>query len=324
MSAGRAVAARLVLAGFVALVVVGVSGIGALFAPTGGGIDEGPAHPEYEASGLAPDRLESSGQANPKGDVGVVLFDRSHGNRFNDEEVASLVRAINSAGGEVRYTGITTGFRGGLRQADVLVVIDPARQYGSAEVDAIEQFVEDGGRLVIVGEPNRKTVEASGLSASLVTRRSKVSTLASSFGISFGTQYLYDMEHNDGNFKNVVTSPPDRTEAAAVEGVEQVTMYTATSVSVNRGRVLLRTAGTAERGNEDPRRGFPVAALAADGSVMAVGDKTFLGEQYHAVADNDVFVQRVVEFMTAANHRPADAPSGTEEPETPTNASAEE
>jgi hypothetical protein len=308
MTAGRAVATRLVVAAVVASVIVGVAGITPILSPSqgGGGIAEGPEQSEWEPSKLAPQRLESAGDPDPKGDVGVVLFDRSHGNRFEKEDIAPLVDAINDAGGEVRFTGELGTFSEVLPQADVLVVIDPARRYDAEEVGEINQFVKDGGHLLMFAEPNRKEVQQSGFFVSLVTKRSALDSLGSRFSVSFGSHYVYDMEHNDGNYKSPVTSPPDRADSAVVEGVDRVTMYTATSVSVNRGQVLLRTAPTAERGDEAATRGFPVAVLSRNGQVMAVGDKTFLNDQFHTVADNDVFIQRVVEFMVGADHRGSD------------------
>lgn len=317
MTAGRPIAKRLVLTAVVALLVVGAATVASLLASSGAGIDDGPAHPEYDADRLAPDRLDSAGQPNPRGDVGVVLFDRSHGNRFGEADVGPLVGAIDSAGGEVRFTGLSNGFEQGLDAADVLVIADPGSQYGQSEVDAIEQFVDDGGRVVILGEPNRRVVESQGLQAELATRGARLTTVASRFGISFGTQYLYDMENNDGNFKDVVVSPPTGVDESATAGVERVALYTPTAVQANGGTVLLRTSRTAERGNDEPDRAYPVAVRSRGGGVIAVGDKTFLSEDYYAVADNEVFVQRLVEFMAGANHRSGGPAPSTGESPTP-------
>lgn len=313
MTIGLTIAKRLVLTAVVAVMVIGLATVGALLVPSNSGVDEGPAHPEYDADRLAPDRLESSGQANPQGDVGVVLFDRSHGNRFGEEDISPLVQAIDRAGGEVQFTDVTDGFLPALEEADVLVVVDPASQYTNSEVDAVQQFVDDGGRVVIVGEPNRKIVEQQGLQVGLGTRRARLTSVSSAFGISFGSQYLYDMENNDGNFKSVVVSPPDGADAGAVEGVEQVALYTATAVETDRGTVLLRTARSAERGNDASDQRYPVAVLAGGGGVVAVGDKTFLSQDYSAIADNDVFVQRLVEFMATADHQPSTSSARSEE-----------
>lgn len=317
MSAATAVVKRLALTAVVALVVVGLVGVVPLLATPDRGISAGPDHPEYAPARIAPDRLESDGAADPEGDVGVVLFDRAHNNRFEREDVAALTRAINQAGGDVRFTRTTGSLTGRLEEADVLVVVDPASDFTENEVEAIQTFVDNGGRLLVVGEPNRKELQQGVFTASLVTKRSHVTELASAFSISYGTQYLYDLETNDGNFKAVAASPPGGTDHPAVEGVDTVTMYTAASVEVNRGTVLLRTAPTARRGSDRASQGFPVAVVRPDDSVMAVGDKTFLSEEFHAVADNDVFIQRMVEFMTEADHQPSPEAPGNQSTEAP-------
>lgn len=309
MTGARGLAARLFVAGAVAMVVVGATGIAPLLSGLAdGGVEQGPAHPEWSVDAIAPDRLESSGETDPRGDVGTVVIDDTHGSRMQEEELRSLTRAIEDGGGDVVYPAGADDMESTLHDADVLVVADPASPYTAPEIRAIRQFVRDGGRLLLLGEPNRNALRSQGLGSSLVTQRSRLTQLGSAFGISFGSQYLYDMETNDGNFKNVVTSPPDGADHQVVEGVDRVTLYTAASVEVNRGTVLLRTAPTAERAHDGTNGGFPVAVLTADGGVLAVGDTTFLASHYHAVADNDVFVQRIVEFMADADHQPSGSP----------------
>lgn len=301
MTDGIAVGERVLVAALVAAVVV----VGAGLMPAFGGPDRsqasGPEHPEYDVDRLAPDRLAAAGEPDPDGDVGVVLFDQSHGNRFATEDVAPLTRAITEAGGEVRFTGAGGALQAQLDGADVLVVVDPAQEYEEEEVQAIETFVDEGGRVLVLGEPNRRAIQREGVGPALTTQRSQLASLSTAFGISFGTQYLYDMEANDGNFKAIVTGPPDGADAPAVEGVERVAMYTAAAVDVERGTVLLRTAPTAERVDGGPADGFPVAVTTAGGAVMAVGDTTFLADENADVGDNDVFVERIVEFMAGAD-----------------------
>lgn len=318
MTAARAVLGRLAVAGAVVLVVVGLAGVGTLLAPTGGGgVAPAPDQPEWQPANVDPQRLPAAGSADPRGDVGVVLIDRTHDNRFEKEDVVPLVAAVDAAGGDVRYTDSRSGLESGLQDADVLVIIDPTRRYDAEETRAIERFVDDGGRVLLAGEPNRRYVSQSGFAVSLATRRSNFGAVASAFGVTFGSEYVYDMETNDGNFKDVVVAPPPGTDADVVDGVDRVTMYTAAAVSVNRGTVLLTTAPTAERGVDDGSQRYPVAVIAADGAVLAVGDTTFFGATYDAVADNELFIARIVEFMAAADHEPSGPEESTEAPPAP-------
>lgn len=291
---------------FVAIVVVML--LGAAVAPAllgaNPGVPDGPDHPAWQPADLAPDRLEASGTPAPDvNGVGTVVFDGTHNNRFEPEDVAALTGAIVRAGGDVRFTAPGASMSSALAGADVLVIVDPGVPYGSTEIDAIESFVRDGGRVVIFAEPNRQTVQASGFALAVATERSRVTALGSAFGIGFDTEYLYDMRANDGGFKNVVAGSTPR-GGDLTEGVEQVAMYTATSLSVDRGSVVLRTADSAERGGERSENGYPVAVLTARGKVLAFGDASFIGEETAAVGDNDVLIGRIVEFMAGADVSP--------------------
>ena len=299
MSRVVAVGVRLfVIVAVAGMVVLGVA-LGAALLPVlddaEPAVEEAPDHPEFDVDRIAPDRIDAGGQASPDAEVGTVLFDQTNDNRFEAEDVKPLMRAITDAGGDVTFTPDDAPIGEHLDGVDVLVVVDPGQEYGEAEVDAVREFVDDGGQLLILGGPTRTEIQEIDLGAELTEERSELTSLGSAFGITFDTQYLYDMEYNDGNFKNVVVGPA--TEDPTVEGVEEVTMYTAAAVEVGEGTVLLETAPTAERSGGGAQATRPVAVQTADGSVIAVGDTRFLSDQYHDVADNEVFIERLVEFM---------------------------
>lgn len=303
MNSSRDVAKRVGLAGLVAgFVVLAAIAAGTVVTPPAA-IPAGDGYPEYAPDDLATEPLENSGIPDPSGEVGTVVFDRSNNNRFQREDVAPLADAITRAGGEVLFTQTHNGLETTLFEADVLVVVDPATSYDGQALDALEQFLENGGRVVIFGEPNRKVIERGQFGGELSTQRSQLTTLGSTLGITFDTQYLSDQQHNDGNFKNVLVGPPDGQDHDLIEGVEDVALYTATSVAIDGGEVLLRTAPSAEQAGSSRDRGYPVAVVNDQGNALAVGDKTFLRPEYASVGDNDVFIERIVEFMAGADHQ---------------------
>lgn len=284
----------LVIAGVAGLVVLGAALLPALDDP-GPGIEEAHDRPEYDVDRIAPDRIDAGGELEPDAEVGTVLFDRTNDDRFEPGDVGPLIRAVTDAGGDVTFTHGEAPIGEQLDGVDALVVVDPSQEYEEPEVESIQEFVADGGQLLVFGEPTRTTIQQVERGAQLADERSELTALGSAFGISFDTQYLYDMEHNDGNFKDIVVEPAG--DHQAVDGVEMVTMYTATAVEVDGGTVLLETAPTAERSRGDDRDVRPVAVQTADGSVIAVGDTRFLSDQNYDVADNEVFIERLVEFM---------------------------
>lgn len=286
---------------FVALLVVAGILIAAAVAPTflvpEQRIGPAPSHPEWQADSLTSEKLEAQGIARANGTVGTVVFDQLHSNRFAPEDVESLTSAITRAGGDVQFTGTLGDLASDLEEADVFVVVDPATPYTAEEVETVQEFVEDGGKLVMFGEPNRKAIQSTGFSAVIAEQRSRLTALASSFGVVFSKQYVYDMRRNDGSFKSPIVGPVARTNNSLVDGVDQVAMYTPTTIAMEEGDVLLRTSPSAESGTRDAKRGFPVAGVTANGAVLAVGDSTFLSNDVSAVGDNDVFITRIIEFM---------------------------
>jgi hypothetical protein len=290
----------------VAVLVALAGAAPALLAPD----DEEPSleNPEYDPASVVPDPIEATGSIDPDpGDAadtsGTVLIDRGHGNRVGRADIEPLVDALVRHGYRVEfYTGgdLSTS----LADADTFLVIDPDTEYPPGDVDDVRQFTGNGGHLVMVGEPDRSTVSTGFLGASVQTQESRLTTLASSYGMSVDTRYLYNQEHADGTFKHVLARP---TGEGDLDDVERAAMYTAASVTARGGTVLLRTApNTVKSGNDDVTDEYPVAVRKPN--VVLLGDKTFLRGDRFNVADNEQFIAYLVEFMLAGDHEPpADA-----------------
>jgi hypothetical protein len=285
VSAADGVGGRLAVFGVVFLLVVaGGVALGVTTAPTPA--DTGVDYPAVD--GLVPTELDASddGLAPVERDERqVVLVDDAHGNRLLPSAYDPLVAAYGS-NVEVRFLRDESQIRSALARADALVVADPSIAYTSAERDAVEAFVEDGGRLVLLGEPTR--FRSAGPVGAPLPSRSRIDTLAGRFGVAFGTGYLYDQAANDGNFKRVVArgSGPLADRRAA--------LYTATTVRATDGDVLLRTGETTRYSDGSGIGARPVAVRSEN--VLAVGDTTFLEGTKDLVADNERLVRTVAQF----------------------------
>lgn len=298
-----------VLALVAALVVAGV-GAGALV----GGGDSAPesdplALPEYQSERVSVQPLPAEGTIQPNRSAtrgsGTVVVDAGHGNRFTRADVQPLVEALTRVGYSVEF------YREGdlaaqLEDADAFVVIDPGTEYRPGDVDDVRRFTGQGGRLLIAGEPSRVTV--GGLFGGLFRQESAVTTLASSYGMSLDTAYLYNQEREDTNYKFIATEPGAN---ADIDGVNRTTMYTAASVRSQGGRVLLRSAPNTFRSSTDDEQGqYPVAVRR--NNVVLLGDTTFMQPGKHNVADNEAFVAYLVEFLASGDREPgAELASGT-------------
>jgi len=304
---GKRVAVFVVVVG---LVVAGAAGAAALFVPTPGVENVSvPQYPAFDAEKTAPDRLEAAGEIDLPDDVdaGTMVIDRSHSNRFERGDVTALERAITQGGGKISYlrpfqqrdrnvgAGKPSRFNQSLADADAFVILDPGERYTDDELRALQEFVDSGGRLLIAGEPNYNQIQGSGFQIQPVTRRNELAEVGSQFDLAFGTEYLINMrpEGNDGIYKNIEATADSELSA----GVDTAVFYTATTVSpAGDGTELL----VGENGTRLARTGggpLPVAARNAEGTVVGVGDTTFMAEPKHNVADNEVFLVRLTEFL---------------------------
>lgn len=304
---------RLAVLVVVAVVVVGASGVAAIVETDDGATTEEPlALPEYQPDRVAVDPLPAEGRVRPDGDAvnrgGTVVIDDGHGNRFSREEIQPLVEALTRVGYDVEF--YTSGdLAAQLEDAKAFVVIDPGSEFKPGDVDDVRRFTGQGGRLLIAGEPSRITT-GGGLFGGIVSQQSAVTSLASRYGMSLDTAYLYNQEHADGNYKFITAEPGP---AADIADVNRTTMYTAASVRARGGTVLLRSAPNTLRSNTDDEQGqYPVAVR--KNNVVLVGDSTFLETGKYNVADNEAFVAYLVEFLASGDRRP-DTTLATGEPD---------
>ena len=79
-----------------------------------------------------------------------------------------------------------------LRYATGLILPLPRREYTADEVDQIKRFVAKGGRVLLLGDPTR-TISVEALNG-----------IAGAFGLIYANDYLYSLDHNDNNYRNVV------------------------------------------------------------------------------------------------------------------------
>ncbi|MFB6121964.1 MAG: DUF4350 domain-containing protein [Haloferacaceae archaeon] len=289
-----------------AAVVLAIAGAGATLEP-----DAEPSAPpstaEYAPSEIVPEPIPATGTISPDASAaegsGTVLIDNGHGNRFSRSDIEPLVDALVRVGYNVEfYTG--GDLAASLRDADAFLVVDPSSEYAPGDVDDVRTFTGRGGRLVMLGEPSRISVSAGLFGTTISARESRLTSLASQYGMSIDTRYLYNQETEDGNYKHVVATSTGRGDLG---GVDRTTMYTAAAVTVHRGTTLLETTANTRKSPESDVSGrFPVAVT--KGNALLVGDKTFLSSGRYNVADNEAFVAYIVEFLVAGDYNPPPEP----------------
>ncbi|WP_248895961.1 DUF4350 domain-containing protein [Haloplanus halobius] len=311
----RKLAARIAVLCLTVVVVVAGAGV----APTLLGDDDEPDRntdiPEYDPASVAPDPIAATGAIEPSpapgtDATGTILIDRGHNNRFERTDIEPLVDALVRQGYHVEF--YTQGdLATHLEDVDAFLVIDPGTEYLPGDINDVREFTANGGRLVMVGEPDRTAVRATLGGTAVQTQQSQLTTIASRYGMSVDTQYLYNQEHADGTFKHVLARP---TGQGDLDGVERTAMYTAAAVTARDGTVLLRGApNTHKSGSDDVSGEYPVAVR--KNNALLLGDTTFLRGDRFNVADNEAFIAYLVEFMIEGDHRPPEPTTGPPESE---------
>lgn len=251
--------------------------------------------PAYDAGALVPDRAPSTGEISieARDESGVVLVDFAHANRLSRAEIDPLLSTISAAGYRVELLEGDEELGQSLAEADAFVVIDPGIAYDADEAARVEQFVERGGRLLLVGEPSQSSLTR----VSLLVQEGQLTSLASRFGFQFGEAYLYNLQTNDGNHLHVFAEPSGT--GALTAGVSRTALQTATTVQARGGRAVL-VAGPGTRSSRTDAAGrYPVAAR--DGDVLAIGDGTFLRRGNFNVVDNERLVRNIVRFLVSGS-----------------------
>lgn len=306
----------------IVLVVAGAIALGAAMLPVLTPPPE-PVDQEFEAFDPAETVSEpaaATGEIDPEpvDDEGLVVIDAGQANRFETADIQHLVEALDRIGYDTKIHS-SGELNESLADADAFVVIDPESAYSSSTLDGIEAFVDEGGRLVIFGEPDRFEAEPGLLGGVVLNEvESDLLELGSRFDLYFETEYVYDTTENEGNFKNVLTEPhwaaslPPH-DRERLETIDSVAFYTGTEVrSTGDGDPVLVTGPNARTVGSDVEREHTLAVR--DGNVLGVGDSTFLGPDRYTVADNDVFLTAVVEFLVSGDRETGFAPGEAPEP----------
>lgn len=216
---------------------------------------------------------------NPRGHL---LIDSAHRNNFGQSELNVLLSRVSARGYSSSFYGTESedSLADELSQADAFLVILPVSGFSPTEINAVVDFVESGGKTLLVGDPGRFF---------------QLNDLSEHLGIFFQPDYLYNLDEYDSNFREIFLR--DFEADPVTTGVNEVALYYAGSIN-SAGPGLAYTAGqTTSSISEayDPRS--PIAR-GAHRNVLAVYDWTFMIPPYSGVLDNAKLVSNIADFLT--------------------------
>jgi hypothetical protein len=232
----------------------------------------------------------------------TVLIDMAHNNLFSLSEIAPLTHALENDGAHLdTYTG-SNSLTDDLKHTDSFIVITPLQPFTSTEMQALSQFIEQGGRLLVITDPTRN--DLSGLSRMTdsttpiglvnINGVDVANLFLAPYGISFNDDYVYNLASNEGNFRNVIYK--QFASDALTKNVSQVVFYSAHSITTSQSD-LIQGDQSSLSSLTDQGGGLIVAATASHHQILALGNLTFMINPYNQVADNSKFIQNVADFL---------------------------
>ncbi len=238
--------------------------------------------------------------------AGPVIVDLAHFNRLNRSSFQPLASALAERNVGLRFwlpddidifelqsltdfPDQSEALAEQLVDASGLMVASPFFLWNEKEIALVEQFVADGGRLLLISDPDIIGDVAS-----------DINNLADPFGVVFNDDYLYDTSNNDKNFTHIFIADY-LNQAADLQG-NTVAFYGARSID-GSGVPQVRTSDTTLSSLRTGLTGFAtvvIGGLDANNTadrVLALSDFDVLTEPYVTRFDNRMVMEHVADFL---------------------------
>lgn len=226
----------------------------------------------------------------------VVIVDASHGNQYAPNEIEPLVTALSTRGGRVEFDKGIQPLASQLKYASAYIIFSPSLTFNADELRAIRQFTQSGGRLLVFADPTRFLVTYDSYSGAVFVSPDVnfVNPVLAPYGLSFANDYLYNLQDNEGNFRNVKFT--DFTDNPLLSGLNMIVFYGVHSIQTNTGSALIRSDSNTFSSLTDQQGTYTPLALSEDRQVLAAGDFSFLTNPFNQVADNGMLLGAIANF----------------------------
>jgi len=224
--------------------------------------------------------------------VGDVIVDLSHENVISPWILDSLAEELIGEGLYMGYSDDWDQIEGVLNKTKALVIASPREFYSYEEFTAINDWVNDGGVLIFLGDASANFLDPEVLQAPL-------NSLSDHWNLHYSNGYLYDIKENFGFYRNLILT--DIRDSLLSDGVDEIVFYT-TGAIVSRGNGVVKTS--ADVFNSVSERGEMYSVVAVnnnDCTVIAFGDTTWLMKPYINAADNRILLENLVEAIASVD-----------------------
>lgn len=217
------------------------------------------------------------------GKAGLVVVDKSHGNKISAWELDILIAEL--AKRNVTVSFISDWSRLMLNSTSCLIIASPTTPYSMEECDEIEGFVGRGGLLLLFFDPAYEYLDTSKLSG-------PINSISNRFGLSFAKGYLYNEGEHYGFYRNIYVR--EFKDNPITRNLTSLVLFTATHIhSMGKG-VAWTSSNTYSSVAERAGNYTVIAVVERNGTVIAFGDQTFLMEPYCYVEDNYKLILNIV------------------------------
>jgi len=171
------------------------------------------------------------------------------------------------------------------------IIVSPQVEFSKEEKKTVNEFVDNGGKLLLIADP---------------TRNGNINSISLEFGLIFEPDYLYNMEENEINYRNIFVSEFEENEIT--KNIEKIVLYVAGSISSADGGIAFIDQNTFSSIIESRKQLSPIA-LNQDEKVMAVHDLTFMTEPYNGALDNNQLIANIADWLASPAEEEEEAES---------------
>ena len=220
---------------------------------------------------------------------GLVLVDDLHLNSFTESEISTLISMVANRGYDIEVIESSSTVDGQtmlqmleqrLRRATSFAVMLPRTSYSEEEINLVQQFVDKGGKLLLVSDP---------------TRPNRINALAKRFGVEFQPDYLYNTVEYDLNFRHIFVR--DFQPAPLTSGLDSIVLYVAGSIRSSGPGIAVSDTNTKSSLGETAESFYPIA-LGSTSNVLAIADFTFVVPPYNSLLSNNRLLSNVTDYLT--------------------------